>query len=698
MATSDQTLSDAKQAFQLAYDAESDNREAALDDLRFARLGEQWPEQAKHQRETDGRPCLTINRMPTFIRQVVNDARMNKPAIKCHPADDVADPATADILNGLIRNIEYTSNAEVAYDTAMEYAVTMGFGYWRVGIDYAHDDSFDLDIRIERIANPFSVYGDPHSTSADSSDWDSAFVVDRMSKEAFRSRYKGAEEVNWDELGYGDLVDPWVEDEELLVAEYWSRSEVVRPIVKLSDGSIMEADLYMKNREIFDAVGVQIVGERNTKSWKVIQRIMTGAEVLEENDWAGRYIPVVPVYGDEVNVEGKRYLRSLIRDAKDAQRIYNYWRTTSTELVALAPRAPWIGPKGSFSTDIEKWTTANISNHSFIEYDGAVPPQRQPFAGPPAGALQEALNASDDIKSVVGLYDAALGARSNETSGRAILARQREGDVSTYHYIDNLSRAIRHTGRILVDLIPSVYGNERIIRVLGQDDTPTNVPLGRPVRMEDGTERIYDLASGKYDITVEAGPSFTTKREEAATQMIELIRANPQIAPIIGDLLVKNLDWPGADEIAKRLQAMLPQQLQGQNPQLQQAQMVIEQLKQALGKAESEAKSVKQDHAIDLEKVKVDAYNAETNRLKAVRTGMSPEQVQAMVMQTIMQVLQSPDVLPMPQRPTPPKPMPPMGGPNMPRPGQQNVAMPPQPPMPPMAGGPINPTPTQPGV
>jgi len=216
-------------------------------------------------------------------------------------------------------------------------------------------------------------------------------------------------------------------------------------------------------------------------SHKVTQRLLTGAEVLETNDWAGRYIPLVPVYGEEVNVEGKRYLRSLIRDAKDPQRMFNYWRTTTTELVALSPKAPFIGPKGAFQTDQAKWETANTDTHAYIEYDGNVPPQRQAFAGVPAGALQEALNASDDMKAIIGMYDASLGARSNETSGRAILARQREGDVSTFHFIDNLSRAIEHAGRILIDLIPKVYTGERIVRVLGQDGAAASVQLGKPV-------------------------------------------------------------------------------------------------------------------------------------------------------------------------------------------------------------------------
>lgn len=668
MATDADILKDAKDAFDLAAEAEAENRKEALDDIRFARLGEQWPDNVKKQREREQRPCLTINRMPSFIRQVVNDARQNKPSIKCHPADDQADVETAEIINGLIRNIEYTSNADVAYDTAIENSVTCGIGYWRVKLDYAHDDTFDMDLCIDRVANVFSVYGDPHSTAADSSDWNRAFVTEMMKKTDFEKKYKGSKPVDWESLGYTSLKQPWAEGEQVMLAEYWERSEVSRIIVALSDGSIIDAERYKAAKDVFEVMGLQVVGERATKSWKVVQRIMTGAEILETNDWAGKYIPIVPVYGDEINIEGKRYFRSLIRDAKDPQRMLNYWRTTSTEMVALAPKAPFIGPKGAFKSDLDKWNTANTQSHAFIEYDGQVPPQRQPYAGPAAGAIQEAMNAADDLKSIMGIYDASLGARSNETSGRAILARQREGDVSTFHFIDNLARAIRHTGRILIDLIPTVYTGERIVRVLGPEgDDPKNVPLGKPTQTEEGMEKVFDLTIGKYDLTVETGPSFTTRREEAAAQMAELLRVYPAAAPVIGDLLAKNLDWPGADEIAKRLQAMLPPQVKGQDPQSAQMQQVIQQLQQQLGQMGQKLQEVQTDKTIDVEKVRVDAYNAETNRLKVMQTGLMPEQVQALVLQTLQQVLSSPDILPGQPMPAPqqipPQPVPPQQAP-----------------------------------
>lgn len=673
------TLAEALEHFKLSEEAESENRKAWIDDVRFARLGEQWPDGVKRQREIDGRPCLTINRMPAMLRQVVNDARQNKPAIKVHPVDSGAKRETAEILNGLIRNIEYTSNADVAYDTALDHAVTGGFGYFRIDVDYACDDEFDLDIKICRIANPLTVYGDENSTAADSSDWNKAFITELYTEREFEKRWKGAEKSNW-ESSYRDLPDGWRDNELVRVAEWWTREEVPAKLLKLSDGMVLYVNEYMRIKDILDAQGITVVGERDTKTNKVKQKIISGAEVLEENEWAGKYIPIVPVYGDEVMVEGKRHWISLTRWAKDPQQMFNYWRTASTELVALAPKAPYLGPKGAFNTDANKWATANNVSYPYIEYDGGVMPQRQPFAGPPAGALQEALNASDDMKSTMGIYDAALGARSNETSGRAILQRQRESDTATFNYIDNLSRAIRHAGRVMVDLIPKVYNAPRIIRVIHEDGSNESVPINQPFTPDqakspqaqayeagktqetvDGLTRIYDVTTGKYDVTCEAGPSFSTKREEAAAQMMELGRMFPPMMQVAGDLLVKNLDWPGADDIADRLKAMLPPQLQGQSPQVMQmrqqmqqmdqmAKQAVSQLNQQIAQLQQQLQQEKSHDAqamlqadIDRKKLEIDEYNAVTNRMKVTAPAMTPQDIQMLVMQTVRQALEPPE-------------------------------------------------------
>lgn len=654
----DDLIAEARECFGHAQEAEAENRRTFVDDMRFARMGDQWPEQVRRDREREGRPVLTINRMPSFARQVVNDSRMNRPSIKVHPVDSGADPKTAEIMSGLIRNIEVTSNADVAYDTAVENAVYGGFGYIRIATDYAHDDSFDLDICFKRVVNPLTVFGDPTSQEADSSDWNRCFVTELLTDDEFESRYKGAEQSSFD-ADARDNIDGNGE-EQIRIAEYWTREEVPSKLVRLSNGLIMPGERYMAQRDILQAAGLEVVGERDSKTHKVKRRILSGAEVLETSDWPGRFIPVIPVYGEEIHIEGKRYFKSLISDAKDAQRMLNYWRTASTELVALAPKSPWIGPKGFANADPNKWATANTKTHAYLEYSGPVSPSRVGFMGPDAGALQEALNASDDMKAITGIYDASLGARSNETSGRAIMARQREGDVGTFHFQDNLSRAIRHCGRILIDLIPAVFTGPRIVRVMGEDQKPQNVQINQPMQAPGGSVQTFDLTAGKYDLTVSAGPGFTSRREEAASQMTEFIRVFPAAAPALGDLLAKNLDWPQADEVAKRLQRMLTPQMQGQDPRMQQAQQAMQQMQQAIQTLQQQLQQAnqkvqdkqgdaflqKQKLDVDSQKARVDGFKAETERLSAIMPILPPEQLQMIAAQTFQQVLNSPDVLP----------------------------------------------------
>lgn len=538
----------------------SEVRASQLDDLRFAKLGDQWPANIVKARMDEQRPCLTINRMPSFIRQVVNDARLNKPTIKVRPADSKSDPKTAEVINGLIRHIEHVGEgADVAYDTGVDFAVSSGLGFWRVDIDYTYDDSFEHDISIKRIANPLSVVFDSRTTAADSSDWRRCFIYDDVPRETFDADWPDAEPADFP-AGSHD----WFTEDSVRIAELFHREPVKKTIVLMSDGTVVDKAM-LEDQETFALFAARGIAptdqEREVSSFKVTHYIMSGAEFLKTTEWPGTYIPVVPVYGDEINVDGKRYFHSLIRDAKDAQRNYNYWRSTSTEVVALSPKAPWIAPVGAFETDAEKWASANTKTWSNIEYDGQIAPTRTPFAGVPAGALQESLNASDDMKSVMGIHDASLGARSNETSGIAIRQRQKEGDVSTYHFIDNETRAIKCTGRIIIELIPHVYGPRQMVRILGEDGQAKNIALGQPTDV-DGMMHTYDLTTGKYDLVVQAGPSFSTRREETAAQVTEFIRAAPQAAPLLMDIVARNSDWPQADEIADRLEKMLPPNLQ----------------------------------------------------------------------------------------------------------------------------------------
>ena len=646
-------VSDYREEFEWCKNALSDNHRTALDDIEFADLLKQWPEEIGRRRMAAHRPVLTISRLAAFKRQVVNDARQNKPSINVMPVDDHADPETADVISGIIRNIEAISNADVAYDTASEQAVGGGFGFWRVDLDYAFDDSFDLDIIINRIINQFSVYPDPNSTAADSSDWDITYVTDRVPRKKFEKLYKGKAETDFDSDAWSRVDAGWLSDEGVLVAERWCREDVEREAVFLTDGRIFDLEDFTTNDDLQRALfasEIEVRGSRSIRSKKVTQCIMSGVDILKEaSEFPCRYIPIVPVYGSEILFQGKRYWRSLIHDAKDAQQAYNYFRSTSAEVYGLTPKVPYIGPEGAFSID-EGWDTANTDNHAYLEYKGTVPPQRQPLdTGPAVGAIQEAMNASDDMKAIMGLYDASLGARSNETSGKAIMARQREGDVSTFHFQDNLNRAIRHTGKILVDMIPRVYTGERVMRVLGEDGSPRNVKVNAPyeIQGDDGqpvTEEVetqegpvlravtamHDLSTGKYDVVVKAGPSFTTRREEAAYFMTEAVRSAPNTAPVLIPEIAEMQDWPGAQKIAEQLREFMNPNAGGPSPEIQQmieaGKAQIEQLTQENQELKAKLGDKTAQNLINMRKVDNEArnnaeqneiarFNAETNRM-----------------------------------------------------------------------------------
>jgi len=646
---------EAMELYDLSINADSINRERQREDIRFVKMLEQWPEDVKRSREEQGLPCLTVDQLNPIVNQVVNDCRLNKPAIKVKPVDSQGDPKTAEILGGLIKNIEYTSNADVAYDTAVDYSVSSGRGYMRVITDYARSDTFEQDLFIKPVPDPLTIVPDVYSTAADSSDWTYAFVLERVTKADYRRRFKRKDVVNWDTLA--TLDNDWFGDDCATIAEYWKREEVDAWVVMLSDGKTEKVEEEpeegqvltegqpaidpftgqpaidpMTGEPVWIVEPVTVIAIRETTAYKVTQYIVSGKEVLETVDWPGQYIPIIPVYGKDFFFEGRRHFLSLVRPAFDAQRMKNYWRSMSTSMVALAPRVPFIGHETAFQgEDAGKWETANSENHAFISVpDGAQIPQRQPNPVVSTGMLQEAMNAVDDIKSITGVFDASLGARSNETSGRAIIARQREGDVATFNFIDNLSRGIRWLGVVLVDLIPHYFSVERMARIINPDGDPQTVKFVSPEQMQQyiqqvgesqaQMEEIYSLGLGKYDIAVESGPSFTTQREEANQFFVELMRALPQYAGLIAPAALKTFDAPGVVELTKQLQQRMDQAAQqaGQPPQPTPEDMI------KMKEAEQKAQQAQADNEIKRQELELKAFEAETDRIRVSLEAREP--------------------------------------------------------------------------
>lgn len=550
----------ARRRFDLAAEAEAPIRALSLEDMEFA-AGKQWPDDVEAARAADNRPCLTINRIPQFIRQITNDQRQNRPSVKVSPVDDKADIDTAKILQGIIRHVEYSSDADTAYDTAFDRAVRGGFGYFRIVTEYCDPNSFDLDIRIRRIRNPMNVYLDPHYQQPDGSDSNWGFIFEEMSADDYRMQFPKSDLISmedWESLG--DQRPGWVTKDTVRVAEYFYKEFQDTEIYLLSDKSVVTKDQLPQAA----AMGLEVVAARKTLIPVVKWCKINGVEILEKTDWPGRWIPIIPVLGDELDIDGKRVLEGIVRHAKDSQRMYNYWKSSETETIALAPRAPWIGVEGQFEGHEGVWQTANVRNHPYLEYkpktvggQPAGPPTRNVFEPPVQAITQASMYAAEDLKATTGIYDAAMGAQSNEKSGIAIQRRAAQAQTSNFHFIDNLSKSIRHCGRQLVDLIPKVYDTERAVRILGEDGSEEVVKIN--AYFEKGGKQVrYDLGAGKYDVTVSTGPSFETKRQEAVVSMTEMSRAFPPLMQVAGDIMVKNMDWPGAQDIAERIRKTLP--------------------------------------------------------------------------------------------------------------------------------------------
>jgi hypothetical protein len=675
----------------VAVAAYGDSRAAELDDLRFmagsADNNYQWPSDVLSSRGSsqgmtiNARPCLTINKLPQHVRQVTNDQRQNRPTGKVIPSDDYADIEVAEIFNGMVRHIEYASDADVAYDTACDNQVTYGEGYIRLLTEYCDDNTFDQDIRIGRIRNSFSVYMDPMIQDPTGADAQWCFITQDVTKDEYERQFPDASVRSIQEQGVGDpSLSQWLSQDTVRIAEYF--------YVKHEPGTL---NLYPNGLTAVDGSRedkvVRLLFGKPTRTRavdrKTIKWIKTnGFEVLQEQDWPGKWIPVIRVVGNEFEIDGELHISGLIRNAKDAQRMYNYWTSQEAEMLALAPKAPFIGYGGQFEGYESQWKTANVNNWPYLEVNADATdalgnplplPQRAPPPLAQTGLIQAKMGASDDIKSTTGQYDSSLGATSNERSGKAILAREKQGDTGTYHYIDNLARAIRHVTRQCIDLIPKIYDTARIARIIGLDGEvsmaridPMQPEPVRKIEDEEGNviEKIYNPSVGKYDVVAVTGPAYATKRQEAAESMSQVLQGNPALWQVAGDLFVKNMDWPGAQEMSERLRKTIDPKIladDDKSPELQAAEKQIEEMGGMLQQMQGALKNV--EKSFEAQQLRNDefladikAYDAETKRIGIMQASMTPEQIQDTIDGTIDAAMQTGDLAPQtltPQQPQP---------------------------------------------
>ncbi len=598
-------LSDAKRAMDYWQDIYREGGEDLkfLSDDKFA----QWDEADYNARMDTGRPALTFDQLSQFVHQVANDIRQNTPTFTVIPDDEESSEDDAEAFRAIIRGIEYKSNADDVYDTAALNSIKSSIGYIRIDHDYIDNEGFDQDLIIKRVVNPFSCFIDPESIECDGRDAKFGFVIDKYRLPDFKKRWPGKETVSFE----GDVGKTCTkDDEEVYVAEFFRIVDEEKTIALTEQGVV----------EFKDGMPDDIK-KRQIKKSRVKRCMYSGSETLEETWFPGIYVPLVPVYGEEHWMEGKRNLFSLIRKAKPAQIMYNLWRSLETEVLMKQPQAPIMAPEGAIEDYKEDWT--NPQKSFVLRYkqtDASGKPLNTPsrLEPPtlPAGMINAAREAVDDIKSSMGLYNASIGQRSNETSGVAIKQRQQEGDVATFHFYDNLVRSITHVYRILISAIPEVYDTPRVLKAVGKEEEPYKIGVNGSLA-QDQKETI-DLKKGKYSVRVVPGASFTTRRQEAAAFYQDVAAKNPALWPVMGDLLFKYSDMEGAEAMSERMKKTIdPKLLQEddeQDPMVMQLQERVQQAEEVIKQLDGQLKQV--DQMAKMEKAESD-LKAQYDELKA---------------------------------------------------------------------------------
>ena len=575
---SDSIAREAREAIEQSYSYDRDNRREAMEDLRFI-AGFQWPDAARAERK--GRPMITINRSQQFLRQVSNPIRQNMPILKVETDgnDDGTDP---ELANGILRRIQYNSSAAHVYAQAVEHAVGCGIGWFRVATQYYDEESFDQEPCIKRVFNPLTVYPDPGALEPDRSDMKWCLVSEPMPIESFKKKYPGKLANGMDtpaNLASSSSI-LWGTGDWVRVAEFWKISETADEILLLRTGDVVRKSRLSKEQIALLKEGDFIQNSRPAKSHKVTMTLVSGQEQLEDiYEFPCKYIPLIPVIGGEIPLEKGVYRHGLIRFQREPQQLNNYFLSVAAESLGQQPKSPWLVTNKMISKFKSLWDNANRDATPYLPYDpdpsapGLKPERMQP-PPLPAGLVQFAQMMQEDMKAATGIYDAALGNRSNETSGVAIGARIEQANQATFHYVDNLEHSLEHLGRVLLDMIPKVYDTQRTMKLQTDDDRENEVTINQEIMRFGGVPiRNNDVTRMKYNsVRVVLGPSYASRRQEAVQLLTQLVTAMPQVGAVAGDLIAKNLDFDGAEQLAERLRLLLPPQImQMENPEQAQA-------------------------------------------------------------------------------------------------------------------------------
>lgn len=681
LSENEKIVKEAKERANLCQTWESDARKRFIEDTKFANGDSdnrwQWDDEIVSARE--GKPCLTINKTQQHNLQIVNDAKQNKPGVNVRPVGDGATYEAAQVFEGVVRHIEYQSNAEQAYDTASEHQVEGGIGYWRIVTDYVSDDSFDQEIFIRRVKNPLSIYLDKDISEADGSDARYGFVFEDVPRSQFEAEYPDHKDAADVALNAGDT---WVTADTIRICEYYrkeqKKDELLAFIVPMPYQEAGQQIIVRKSKmdDEQKAIFALVENAEDTQRRPILTDEITwykiaGSKIIDSRPWLGKYIPIVRVIGKETVIEGKLDRKGHTRAQKDPQRMYNYWASEGTAQVALQSKSPYIAPAQAIEGLETYWAKSNVDNAAVLPYNAVTdsgvaipPPQRQQPPQMASAYIQGMQLSQEQMMMSSGQYQSQFGQNENATSGKAINERQRQGDTATYHFIDNLAIAIRFTGKILIDLIPKIYDTKRVIKIMAKDGEESDVTIDpsqpdahqKIEQEEQKASVIFNPNVGRYEVQSDIGPGYATRRQEAFNAMTQIASQNQQFMNVAGDLMFKAADFPMADELAERWSRTIPPAVKGDGPppEVQQMQQQMQAMQNAIAALNEKLNDKEAD-------INIKAYDAESRRLVAIGNSgpaVTPDEIRPAFMQLMAEMLHGGSPEPISEQQ--PQPAPPM--------------------------------------
>lgn len=650
-AETEKLIERAQKQFKSFMDWEGAFRQSFEEDIRFANgdADNQWQWDGSVLQSRKDCPSMTINMTWIHCALVQNEIKKNPPAITVRPVGGGATMKSSEVYGGLIREISRASDAINIYLKASETLVQGGVGYWRVLTEYEAEDSFDQVIRIRSVRSPLGVAMDPDAKEPSGADANWGMIFEDVKNEYLEEEYEkykdavGAENAITVDIAASD----WKTEDYTRVAEWYEKEKFQDQLLGFVDpesgafstaflGDIKDSEI--KQRILADTRTQKRPVTRSRICWYKI----FGDKIVDYREVPGkRFIPIVRVVGQETIIDGNLDRKGIVRGLKDSQRNMNYWVSAGAMQVALQTNVPWVGPAEAFE-NIKQWEDANRGRYAYLPYnhkdaDGEIlPAPTRPTPPVMATAYIQGIQiASQQFKDITGQHEATLGKQDNAESGRAIQARQGQGETSTFHFPNALAQGVAHTGRIILDMAPEVYDTPRLIRISNADMSQSEVnvdPMASEAHAEvdkpdeeNTTEVTWNPKIGRYEVEAEAGPSYQTQREWTAEALGTLLAQNKDLWQVIGDFYAQNLDFPGAEEMAERIRRGMNPAILGKGPspneqkmqgEMQNMQRLLQSLMDTLAQKQRELDDKNDEITIKAEDSVTRRMDAESRRIK----------------------------------------------------------------------------------